>query len=417
MLLYEQNMKPDSTPPFDIAVIGGGIAGAGIARDGALRGLRVILFEKNTFGSGTSSKSSKLIHGGIRYLDVAWTAFTRAQFTEAWKNFRFVFTSLRESRILCRIAPSWVKPHNIFIPIYVGNRRRRLTVFVGCLLYYLLGLVSGGGKMPRISWSPRSALQVVPDLSLKDLNGGVMIRDHITDDHGLVNATLASARAHGADCREHARVLAYSYDSGSYLIKVSLEGAEMEFRARKIINAAGPWIDEVRKAAKEKEKNFIVPVAGAHIALPKFIPNSVLLEAEDARIFFVINRGETCRIGTTERLAPTSPDKVKPTEDEIEYLLRSVERYFPEHSFSRKDVLDSDAGVRPLASPDRNRGLHEISREHEIRVSSSGVIHMLGVKLTDHRRAAEEVLDRVVPSLLQYNPKAKRKTSTHRTPL
>ena len=410
-------MKTDSAPAYDIAIIGGGIAGAGIARDAALRGLRVVLFEKNTFGSGTSSKSSKLIHGGIRYLDLAWTAFTRAQFTEAWKNFRFVFSSLRESRILRRIAPAWVKPHNIFIPIYIGNRRRRFTVFMGCLVYYFLSLVSGGGKMPRITWSPRSALQIVPDLSPKDLNGGVMIRDHVTDDRGLVNATMASARAAGADCREHAQVASYSYDSGSHLLKVSLEGTETEFRARKIINAAGPWIDEVRKSAKEKEKNFIVPVAGAHITLPKFIPNSVLLEAEDARIFFVINLGETCRIGTTERLAPTDPDKVKPTEDEIEYLLRSVERYFPDHSFTRKDVLEADAGVRPLASPDRNRGLHEISREHEIRVSPSGVIHMLGVKLTDHRRAAEEVVDRVLPSLLQYNPKAKRKTSTHKIPL
>jgi len=410
-------MKTDGTPPFDIAIIGGGIAGAGIARDAALRGLHVVLFEKNTFGSGTSSKSSKLIHGGIRYLDLAWTAFVRGQFAEAWKNFRFVFLSLRESRILRRIAPSWVKPHNIFIPIYYGNRRQRFTVFAGCLAYYLLSILSGGGKMPRISVSPRSALQIVPDLSPKKLNGGVMIRDHVTDDRGLVNATIASARAAGADCREHAQVVTYSYDSGSYLLKVSLEGGETEFRARKIINAAGPWIDEVRKAAKEKEKNFIVPVAGAHITLPKFIPNSVLLEAEDARIFFVINIGETCRIGTTERLAPTNPDKVKPTEDEIEYLLRSVERYFPEHSFTRKDVLDSDAGVRPLASPDRNRGLHEISREHEIRVSPSGVIHMLGVKLTDHRRAAAEVIDRLVPSLLQYNPKVKRRTSTHRVPL
>ncbi len=412
-------MKTDGVSSYDIAVIGGGIAGAAIARDAALRGLRVVLFEKNTFGSGTSSKSSKLIHGGIRYLDLAWTAFTRAQFPEAWKNFRFVFTSLRESRVLRRIAPAWVKPHNIFIPIYAGNHRPRLTVFIGCFVYYLLGLVSGGGKMPRIVWSPRSALQIVPDLSLKDLNGGVMIRDHVTDDLGLVNATIASARAHGADCRERTEVLSYSYTSGSYLIKTRTnEGHPEELHAHKIINAAGPWIDEVRKAAKEKEKNFIVPVAGAHITMKKFIPNSVLLEAEDARIFFVINlNDEICRIGTTERLAPTGPDKVKPTEDEIEYLLRSAERYFPEHSFTRKNVLDADAGVRPLAAPDRNRGLHEISREHEIRVSPSGVIHMLGVKLTDHRRAAEEVLDRLIPSLLPYNPKAKRKTSTHKVPL
>ena len=121
-------MKSDSSLPYDIAVIGGGIAGAAIARDAALRGLSVVLFEKNTFGSGTSSKSSKLIHGGIRYLDLAWVALCRGQFTEAWKNLRFVFSSLHESRILRRIAPAWVKPHLIFIPIYVGNRHRRFSV-------------------------------------------------------------------------------------------------------------------------------------------------------------------------------------------------------------------------------------------------------------------------------------------------
>lgn len=412
-------MTKNALRPYDIAVIGGGIAGAAIARDGALRGLSVVLFEKNMFGSGTSSKSSKLIHGGIRYLDLAWTALVRGQFAEAWKNLRFVFSSLHESRLLRKIAPAWVKPHLLFIPIYVGNRHRRFSVYLGCLVYYLLSLLSGGGKMPKLHWSPRSALQVVPDLDPKQLNGGVTLREYLTDDLGLVRAVMASAAKNGAECHERAEVTSYAYDpaKGTHRLSVRMGEKEREFTARKVIDAAGAWVDAVRKANKEKGKDLIAPVAGSHIWVDRFLPNSVLLEAEDGRLFFVINIGDRGRVGTTERMVTTTPDKVKPTEEEIGYLLRSLKRWFPEHGFTRKDVLESDAGVRPLAAPEHSKGLSEISREHQIRVGPNGVIHMVGVKLTDHRRAAEEVIDRLVPSLLQYNPKAKRKTSTHKIPL
>ena len=401
-------------PLYDIAVIGGGIAGAAVARDAALRGLSVALFEKNTFGSGTSSKSSRLIHGGIRYLDLAWIAFYHGRFNEAWKNLHFVFTSLHESRVLRRIAPEQVKPHPIFIPVYVGNRHRRFAVYLGCLVYYFFALLSGGGTRPRFHWSPREALQEVPELDPKNLNGGVTITDHATDDLGLVKAVMASAQKNGAHCHEHAETLSYMYTGGRYRLRVKTGETENEFLARKVINAAGPWVDEVRKANKEKDKNFIVPVAGAHIWIKSFMPRSVLLEAEDKRLFFVINFGERSRVGTTERLLGTNPDKVKATEEEINYLLRSLKRWFPEQTFTKKDVLAADAGVRPLAAPPRTLPLNEISREHEVRVGPTGVIHMIGVKLTDHRRAAEEVLDRLIPSLLPHNPKAKRKTSTHK---
>jgi glycerol-3-phosphate dehydrogenase len=412
-------MKPNGSTPYDIAVIGGGIAGAAIARDAALRGLSVVLFEKNTFGSGTSSKSSKLIHGGIRYLDLAWTALSRGRFAEGWKNLRFVFTSLHESRVLRRIAPAWVQPLPLFIPIYTGNRHRRATVYLGCLLYYGLSLLSGGGKMPKFYGSPRTALQVVPDLDPKGLSGGVMIREYLTDDLGLVRAVIGSAAKNDAECRENAEVKSYTHDpkQGLHLLSVLMGDKERSFTARKIIDASGAWVDAVRKANGEKGRDLIAPVAGSHIWVRRFLPNSVLLEAEDGRLFFVINIGDRARVGTTERMHTGSPDKVKPTEEEISYLLRSLKRWFPEHGLEKKDVLGSDAGIRPLAVPEHSQGLSEISREHEIRVGPNGIIHMVGVKLTDHRRAAEEVLDRLVPSLLPYNPKAKRKTSTHRVPL
>ena len=143
---------------------------------------------------------------------------------------------------------------------------------------------------------------------------------------------------------------------------------------------------------------------------------SVLLEANDGRFFFVINIGDISRIGTTERLVKNL-DNVIATADEVDYLLKSVSRYFPAITLSKKDILSTDAGVRPLVAPGFSQDANHVSREHAIRVGPTGVVHVLGVKLTDHRRAAEEVLDRLVPSLLPHCPKAKRKTSTHRIPL
>ena len=405
---------------YDIAIIGGGIAGAGIARDASLREIRTVLFEAHTFGSGTSSKSSKLIHGGIRYLELAWIAFCRGALEEAWKNFRFVFSSLRECRTLEAIAPDLVKPLELVIPIYHSDRRRPFMVFLGTLLYSALAILSGRGKLPRIFWSKKSILKKLPELNPENLAGGVLIRDHVTDDLALVQATIAAARRKGAVCLEKTKVTGFKYDFDKNLYKIRTEHASSSqfFYSRKLLNASGPWVDKTRELLHDKEynENLIEPVAGSHITLKKFLPCSALLQAEDGRIFFVINREEEARIGTTEWPCK-DPDKVKPREEDVEYLLQSLTKYFPAMKFSRKDILSSDAGVRPLAKPRKNQRSHEISREHEIHVDHSGVIHVLGVKLTDYRRAAEEIVDELVPELRRVNPGIKSKTLTHRIKL
>lgn len=175
-------------------------------------------------------------------------------------------------------------------------------------------------------------------------------------------------------------------------------------------------MDEIRKRGKEHQKDLILPIAGAHINVKRFLPRSVLLQAKDGRFFFVINIGDISRIGTTERFA-NNLDKVDATADEIDYLLGSVSRYFPNTRLTKNDILSTDAGVRPLAAPGFNQDLNHVSREHAIRVGPTGVVHVLGVKLTDHRRAAEEVLDRLIPSILPFCPKAHRRSSTHKIPL
>jgi glycerol-3-phosphate dehydrogenase len=152
-------------------------------------------------------------------------------------------------------------------------------------------------------------------------------------------------------------------------------------------------------------------VAGAHLTLKRFLPNSAILEAEDGRVFFVINIGETARVGTTERRFD-DPDAVEATSGEIIYLLNALESYFPGRKFTEKDVLSVDAGVRPLARPRDSKTEHQLSREHELRVGPDGVIHVIGVKLTDHRRAAEEIVDALVVEFARDNPKIKRKSET-----
>jgi glycerol-3-phosphate dehydrogenase len=167
---------------------------------------------------------------------------------------------------------------------------------------------------------------------------------------------------------------------------------------------------------KEYNENWVEPIAGSHITLKRFLPLSVLLQANDGRIFFVINRGDQARVGTTEWDCP-DPDQVKPRKEDIDYLLQSLSKYFPAKKFSLGDILSSDAAVRPLAKPAFDQRVNEISREHDIRVDHAGVIHVLGVKLTDHRRAAQEIVDELVPQLLRINPGIKTRTQTDRVKL
>ena len=414
-MVASNSMDALYTRTHDLGIIGGGICGAGIARDAALRGMSVVLFEKNEFASGTSGKSSKLIHGGIRYLELSWNALKRADFSETWKNFRFVFVSLKESRILRRIAPQLVEPLPVFVPIYRSDKRRPWMIYAGAIFYSVLALFSGRSKFSEIVPGKRSMLKALPELNPEGLLGGVKIWEHWVDDKALVLATIDSAKKNGALCFEKMPVTGYEHDASSNTFLMRLAGGG-HVRVKRLVNATGPWLDKTKHLGHEKEKNYLLPVAGSHITMNAFLPFSVLLQAQDTRFFFVINHAGKARVGTTERIV-SDPENIQPTEEEIDYLLSSLKRYFPKRNFTRNEILTGDAGVRPLGAPASARNPNEIPREHEIRVSHSGCIHMIGVKLTDHRRAAEKVVDRLIPILLPANPKLRRKTETHRLPL
>lgn len=398
---------------YDVAVIGGGIAGAGIAREASMRGLSVVLFEKNTFGSGTSSKSSKLIHGGIRYLEISWKALRQGRFGECWKNFCFVFHALKEAQILEKIAPDLVKPLPILIPIYDKKGRGAFEVYFGVFVYYLMALFSGSARKPVIHSTPEKILKVLPGLRKDGLRGGVVIWDRVTDDKALTQKTLSSAVKHGALAYEHSEVLSCRYDEkqGFYVVGVRLGNVVNEFRARKVVDATGAWIDSTRKMLGEYDHDIVSPIAGCHIELKKFAPMSVLLQAKDDRIFFCIHVGEIARVGTTER-THHDPDHVYATDEEIDYLLKSLGFYFPEMKFGRESILTTDAGVRPLVRPDKAVSDNETSREHRFRLGPSGILHIVGVKLTDHRRAAEEAVNRLVRDLAKNHPSIKPRSGT-----
>lgn len=376
----------------DLAIIGGGIAGAGIARDAALRGLSVVLFEKDSFGSGTSGASSKLIHGGLRYLETAWSALKRGSLIEAWRNFRFVRQALRETHVLSAIAPEHVRPLALVLPVYRRTKRSPQAVYFGCRLYGWLARLGGSRRSTEILGSAEKVLARVPELSSDGLLGGALVWDHTTDDSALVRALMASAVRAGAQAHERCAVEAFARVDGVY----ELRTARGTFLSRKLVDATGPWVDRTKLLGGERSPQMLAPIAGAHIELPKFTEHAVILEAPDHRIFFVIPRGERSRVGTTEREC-SDPDTVRATDEEIEYLCGAVREYFPKAAAARERVLSSDAGIRPLARPPRARSAHEISREHEFRTGQDGVVHVLGVKLTDHRRAAQELLDRLFP--------------------
>ncbi len=353
------------TSSYDVAVIGGGIAGAAIAGEAASRGLQVLLLEKNEFG-----------------------------FKESWKNFSFVFSSIRESQILRKTHPDLIEPHPILLPIYRSSPRRRWLIFLGTALYGIMAFGAGNRRFPRFLLSPEKVLRQTPSLRKEGLLGGVVLWENLTDDRALVNRIIQSAVEKGATALSHALVLHYCYDNAGkvYRIRTTTEGTEKVFEARQLVNATGPWVDQTRRRVSQARDAFVLPIAGAHIELKQFTPYSCLLQAEDHRFFFVINIHGVSRVGTTER-EWADPDHVEPTDEEITYLINSLKYYFPSIAFSTNQIIRSDAGVRPLARPAKQSKANQVSREHAIFQTGDGVYHVVGVKLTDHRRAAIEVVN------------------------
>ena len=386
----------DHALKFDLIIIGAGINGAGIARDAALRGLKVLLLDKGDVGSGTSSWSTRLIHGGLRYLEHG--------------EFGLVRESLRERETLLRIAPHLVRPLPLLIPIYKNARRGPLLMRIGMFAYDLLSV---GKSLPRHKMlSRRRALEEVPGLNPEGLVGAAEYYDaQVEFAERLVVENVISAIRHGATVITYARVNRFIVDGdsvGGVEFVNEFDGESHAATASLVINAAGPWVDHVLENGAAAPR-LIGGTKGSHIIVAPFAGapmTAIYVEAStDQRPFFIIPWNSNYLIGTTDTRFEGNLDSVQIDDDEIEYLLRETNRVIAGANLNRKRVLYSYAGVRPLpfTSGKDERG---ITRRHFVRPHPRYVNlwSIVGGKLTTYRSLAEEVVDHVFKELKRTSP-------------
>jgi len=395
--------------PVDLLVIGGGITGAGIARDAALRGFRIALVDKGDFGGGTSSHSSRLIHGGIRYLEQ--------------RDFRLVFEASRERRVLLRIAPHLVRPLPFLFPVYRGARVPAWKLRAGMWLYDLLAAFR---NVKTHRWlNPKQVRRAEPALKDRGLSGAALYWDAQTDDARLVLATMRSAARAGAQVANYAEVMSLLKPDGRVrgaVVRDVLSGETRTVRALVVVNAGGPWVDGLRRMDDPTALPLLRPTKGAHVAVPRRrIGNEraiTLFSAIDGRVMFVLPLGELSYIGTTDTDADASPDALRVTADDVTYLLRSANAAFPDAHLAPNDVVSVWAGLRPLLQQDAAAAPSQVSREHRVVESAQGLITIAGGKLTTYRVMARDVVDRVAARLheLDGRPVAPR-PPTDRLPL
>lgn len=376
--------------PADVLVIGGGITGAGIARDAAMRGLRTMLVERDDLGAGTSSRSSRLVHGGLRYLEQG-----------AW---RLVFEANRERQTLLAIAPHLVRPLPFVFPLHQGDRLSRWRLAAGMWLYDLLAAFRNVARHRMLG--KRALLELEPMLRVRGALGGALYYDAQCDDARLVLATARSAMTHGALVANYVAVTGLE-TSGDRVTGVRVEdrlnGERATLRASVVVNATGPWADTLRRMEDPSAKPLLRPTKGIHVVVPRSRVGHrqaiTFLSPIDGRVMFALPWGDLSYLGTSDTETGESPDAVRATEEEIVYLLRSVNARFPNARLGAEDVLATWAGLRPLLYSASGESPSGRSREHVIATGAGGMITVAGGKLTTYRRMAAEAVDAAVHEL------------------
>jgi glycerol-3-phosphate dehydrogenase len=375
---------------FDLLVIGGGITGAGTARDAALRGLRVALIEANDWASGTSSRSSRLVHGGVRYLEHG--------------HLHLVFEASRERRTLLQIAPHLVRPLRFTWPVYRGARIPRWKLRAGLLAYDALSLFRNVGT--HRGASRHGILAREPHLRADGLVGGARYWDASTDDVRLTLANVVAAAEGGATTLNHAAVTGFVHDGSGVLrgavIRDAITGATVEVAARSIVNATGPWSDTTRRLDDGVAHAEVLGSKGVHIAVPRSrVPCAealTLLHPVDGRVFFILPSPVHTIIGTTETKTEAGPAEVRANRRDVQYLLDAANHFYPSAALAAADVISAWAGIRPLVAH-AGTSANDASREHHIARSASGLISVTGGKLTTYRAMAGEIADTVEHAL------------------
>jgi glycerol-3-phosphate dehydrogenase len=382
---------------YDVIIIGGGVHGAGVLQAVVAAGHNALLIERHALAYGTSSRSSKLIHGGLRYLESA--------------QFALVRESLRERAILLRIAPELVELKAFYIPVYRDTRRRPWQLKIGLWMYALLGGFDGAtrfGSVPKAEWPSLDGLKT------QDLDAVIRYHDGQTDDAMLTRAVVQSALAlGGAELAMPASFTKATLSADGVVVTYSVADTSVECRARVLINAAGPWAPV---AAGRIEPPIFIPavdlVQGTHIVIPHPVTAGIYYveSPTDGRAVFVMPWHGSTLIGTTETPYRGEPDQVHPLPEEEEYLLAVARHYFPELSaLTRSDITQRFAGLRVL--PAANQAAFDRSRETVFTTDRDlrpRVLGIYGGKLTGWRAAAAHVMERIGSSL----PASTRRAAT-----
>lgn len=368
---------------FDLAIIGGGITGAGVARDAASRGMKVALVEAKDFAQGTSSRSSKLIHGGIRYLENL--------------EFGLVFEALSERRLLFDLAPHLVHPLRFVLPLYQGGRVGMFKMGLGMWLYDALSMFEAPELHERLT--PAESLERLPLLQRKNLLGSFVYSDAYMDDDRLVIETLRSANALGANCinyvsADDAELVAGKVNSIGCTDQVT--GRKLRLRARHFISTVGPWTDIVATRLLKSWRKILRPSKGVHLTFERKrlqLNQAVVMAADQQkRIVFGIPRHEMIILGTTDTDFSGDPNDVQTTPDDVKYLLGVADEYFPGAKLQANDIVASYAGVRPLIQ-DEAETESKTSREHLIVKDPRNVTFIAGGKYTTYRRMAQQTVE------------------------
>ncbi len=374
----------------DLLILGGGIVGAAVARDALMRGLSVTLLERRTVGWGTSSRSSRLIHGGIRYLEMG--------------DIHLVHEALAERATLLAIAPTLVHPIAFYFVLERGAWWQWCRIGVGVVLYRLLAAKHALG--PHHPLSRAVLLRHEPLLANAPLLGGAVYQDARCDDIGLVWATIADAQRRGARIVEECEA---AISVGAQGIVATLPGGE-RVAARSLVIAAGPWTDAVRASIGLPERGLVGGTKGIHVTFPTArLPLTqalALRHPDDQRVMFCIPEPEHRRVvvGTTDTETTESPDALTVGDDDVAYLLRAAQHLFPTLQLTAADIQDRWAGVRPLL---RQQGAASArSREHLI-LREDQILTIAGGKLTTHRAMAEEAVDRLAEILGRELPQCR----------
>ncbi|PFP31471.1 glycerol-3-phosphate dehydrogenase [Bacillus sp. AFS073361] len=375
-------LKEMAAEEFDVLVIGGGITGAGIALDAVTRGMKTALVEMQDFAAGTSSRSTKLVHGGLRYLK---------QF-----EVKMVAEVGKERAIVYENGPHVTTPEWMLLPMHKGGTFGKFSTSIGLRVYDFLADVKKSERRKMLS--PDDTIQKEPLIKREGLKGGGYYVEYRTDDARLTVEVIKEAVEHGAKAVNYSKVIEFIYQDGKVIgakVEDLLTGTVHDIYAKRIINATGPWVDSLRDKDKSLAGKKLRLTKGVHLVIDQSrfpLKQAVYFDTADGRMVFAIPRDGKTYVGTTDTYYGNDPIYPKMTEADRDYILNAIHYMFPSVSIKAEDIESSWAGVRPLIY-EEGKDPSEISRKDEIWVSNSGLITIAGGKLTGYRKMAETVVD------------------------